>query len=283
MDTSSTVKTWGQALDWQMRRWKRMPSIKTNTINAAHITRHIGRSFPLSKMGKRRFWIELQEELLDEGKSTSTVNRICSVGSTVMKETFLADLHPTEIAKFKRLQEGEHRLTWFTKDDIEKLVFTAINTFDRSDIADAILFASYTGVRQSELLKLKGRDLDLAKWQVWVGGKPDCVTKAKNVRCVGLPERIRDVVLARKDERLLFGCDWDTKDQLYYQFTKIRDHAGFPKDHCFHSLRHSYGTWLGENSSITTIAALMGHKDRSSTEKYVKPSDTAMSAATDLL
>ena len=283
MDTTSSVKTWGQALDWQMRRWKRLPSIKTNTINSGHITRHVGRSFPLAKMGKARFWMELQEELLDEGKSSSTVNRICSVGTHVMKETHLAELHKTPCPKFKRLKEGEHRLTWFTKEDVEKLVFTAINVFDRSDIADAIVFSAFTGVRQAELLKLKSRDLDLDKWQIWIGGKPDAVTKARNVRCVGLPERIRDIVLVRKDNHKLFGCDWDTKDQLYYHFCKVRDHAGFSPDHCWHSLRHSYGTWLGEHASTRTIQALMGHKDQASTLKYVKASDRAMKDATDLL
>ena len=84
----SEIKTWGQALDWQFKRWKRLASAKTNQINSNHITRHVGRSFPISKMGKAGFWMELQVDLLDEGRSSSTVNRIISAGTTVLHETF---------------------------------------------------------------------------------------------------------------------------------------------------------------------------------------------------
>ena len=274
------VKTWGQALDFQMRRWKRLASAKTNSINSGHITRHVGRSYPISKLGKAGFWMNLQEELLDEGKSSSTVNRIVSAGTTVLRETHTAELHKTAVPKVKRLKEGQHRLTWFSKDDVEKLVFTAINTFDRSDIADAILFSAYTGVRQGELLKLKpARDLDLANGQIWVGGMPHLVTKGKNVRNIPIANRIHDLVMARKDNDLLFGCDWETKDQLYYQFCKVRDYCGFPEDHCWHTLRHTFGTWLAEKTQPRAIQALMGHAQLSTSMKYMHSSDEANRAA----
>ena len=278
-----SVKTWGQALEFQMRRWKRTRSAKTTLINSNHITRHVGLSYPISKMGKTGFWMNLQEELLDEQKSSSTVNRICSTGSHVIKQTYLADLHKTPCPKFKRLKEGQHRMTWFTKDQVEQLVFTAIDVFDRPDIADAILFSAFTGVRQGELLKLKGRDLDLSEWKLWIGGKPDLVTKGSNVRWVRIPERIRDICIARQDNKLLFGGDWKGKDQLYYHFCRIRDYCDIPNDHVWHSLRHSYGTWLGEVTQIKTIQACMGHSDISTTMRYVKATDSAIEAAGDAL
>ena len=48
----------------------------------------------------------------------------------------------------------------------------AVDVYDRQDLADAILFSAYTGVRQGELLKLRSDDVDVARSQIWVGGKP---------------------------------------------------------------------------------------------------------------
>ena len=276
METITKATTWGQALDWQMKRWKRMASAKTNAINSGHITRHVGRSYPLAKMGKPGFWMQLQEELLDEGKSTSTVNRICSAGTHVLKETFAADLHKTNCPKFKRLKEGEHRLTWFSKSEVEALVSAAIEIYDNQDLADAVLFSAYTGVRQGELLKLKGVDVDLAGGQIWIGGKPDQVTKGKNVRAVPIAERIQQVVERRINQTYLFRDDWDgSKDRLYYQFKKIRQYTGMSEDKVWHTLRHSFGTWLGEVTHPRQIQALMGHADIETTLRYVKATDQA--------
>jgi len=55
--------------------------------------------------------------------------------------------------------------------------------------------------------------------------------------------------------------------------------AGVP-DLKFHSLRHTFGTRLGEaNVSVEKIARLMGHANISMTMKYVHPSDTALASA----
>ena len=273
----SDIRTWGQALDWQWKFWKRLPSAKTNQINSNHITRHVGRSFPISKMGKAGFWKELQLDLLEEGRSSSTVNRIVSAGTTVLHETYLAGLHATAKPAFRRLKEGEHRLTWFSKDQVEKLAAASRNVFSREDLADAILFSAYTGIRQGELLKLKGQDIDLEHGCIWIGGKPDQVTKGKNVRAVPISDRIKDICSARLSQKHAF--EFDNKDQLYGAFKKVRKYCDIPEDHVWHSLRHSFGTWLGEVTHPKQIQALMGHADITTTLRYVKPTDEANRAA----
>ena len=280
MTTSVQVKTWSQAFDWQWRIWRRLPTAKTNQINAGHITRHIGCSYPISKMGKLAFWIELQQDLLDENRSTSGVNRIVSIASHVMRETFQAELHKTPLPSFKRLKEGKYRMAWFTKPQVEQMYSAAIEIFDNQPLADALVFSAYTGIRQGELLKLKGEDVDLTNSCVWVGGKPDRLNKGnEGGRAIPIADRIMPIVLARKDQRRMFGEDWNGKDQLYYNFQKVRDHVGIPADHVWHSLRHSFGTWLGAEAHPKQIQDLMGHADISTTLRYVKATDEANRAA----
>ena len=101
------IKTWGEAFDYTWRvKWKRTASAKTNAINAGHITEYAGRSLPLKRMSVAGWWMELRATLEDEGRSGSTINRIISAGTTVMKFTHLAGLHTQVCPKF---EQGEGR------------------------------------------------------------------------------------------------------------------------------------------------------------------------------
>lgn len=278
--TTTTIKTWGEALDYTMRvKWRRMNSAKTNAINSNHVTNYCGRSLPLKRMGVAGFWMEFRAAMEDEGRSGSTINRIISAGTTVVRFTHLAGLHQVVCPKFERAKEGEHRLTYFTKDQIDQLVRVAVEVYDRQDLADAILFSAYTGVRQGELLKLRAADVDVERQQIWVGGKPTLVTKGKNVRNVTLHPKIEQIVMDRLHQDKLFGEDWCNKDQLYSAFKKVRKMAGLSEDYVWHTLRHTFGTWLGETTHPRQIMALMGHANIETSLRYVKATDEATRSA----
>ena len=272
--------TWGQAFDYTWKtKWKRLPSAKTNAINASHITKYCGRSLPLSRMGKVAWWHEFISELQDQRRSNSTINRILSVGSTAIKWTLKAEEHNVIWPNVDRLKEGQHRLTYFSKDQVARMAFVAVDVFDRQDLADALVFSAYTGVRQGELLKLKAEDLDFSANVVWVGGKPGRETKGRNVRAVPLHQLLHPVVKNRLDQPYLFQDDWSNKDQLYRAFKKVRDFCGYGEDYVWHSLRHSFGTWLGETTHPRTIMELMGHADVETSLRYVKATDEACKSA----
>ena len=280
MTKTPQIKTWGEAFDYTWRvKWKRTASAKTNAINAGHITEYAGRSLPLKRMSIAGWWMELRATLEDEGRSGSTINRITSAGTTVMKFTHLAGLHTQVCPKFERAKEGEHRLTYFTKQQVARMAEIAVDVYDRQDLADAILFSAYTGVRQGELLKLRSDDVDVARSQIWVGGKPTLVTKGKNVRNITLHPTIEQIVMNRLHQTYLFRDDWSNKDQLYAAFKKVRKQAGISEDHVWHTLRHSFGTWLGETTHPRQIMALMGHANVETSLRYVKATDEATRSA----
>ena len=278
--TTTTIKTWGEALDYTWRvKWKRKNSAKTNAINSGHVTNYCGRSLPLKRMTVAGWWMEFKAEMEDEGRSGSTINRILSAGTTVMKFTNLAGLHTHVCPKFERAEEGEHRLTYFTKEQVSLMAEIAVDLYDRQDLADALLFSAYTGVRQGELLKLRSDDVDVARSQIWVGGKPTLVTKGKNVRNVTLHPKIEQIVMNRLDRDYLFRDDWANKDALYRVFKKVRKQAGLGEDYVWHTLRHSFGTWLGETTHPRQIMALMGHANVETSLRYVKATDEATRSA----
>ena len=277
------MKTWGEAFDFTWKtHWKRMRSAKTNGINAGHITEYAGRSLPLSRMKKAGWWIEFKAEMEDQNRSGSTINRILSAGTTVLKHCHLAGEIDFLPPAFPRAQEGEHRLVYFTKQEVDDLAHHSRDLFgDRwgDNLADSILVSAYTGVRQGELLNLRPADYDPALNALVIGGKPWNRTKSGKVRHIGISDKIRPIIENRLHQDRLFSDDWSNKDQLYGAFKKVRKICGFSEDYVWHSLRHSFGTWVGAVSHPRTVMELLGHATIDMSLTYCKATDEAARAA----
>ena len=279
------IKTWGEALAYTFKTrhtWRHGNGAEAARINTNHFTRHVGLSYPCKKITQpiiSQFCIDLEEEL----KSDATINRIVSAISTVLHHCEDDGLLPSA-PRLRRRKEGESRKTWYTKEQVEGLAQAALDPYERIDLHNIILCAAYTGMRQGELLKLKCRDVDFSLTTVHVGGRPDVQSKSKNYRSVPFPDRIEGILRQRiegKDPRsFVFGCDWNDRDQLMRAFKRVRKYCGISEDHVFHSLRHSYATWLAEaDVQLLTIKELMGHASINTTMLYAKVTSQARTAA----
>ena len=279
------MKTWGDALEYTFQTrhsWRHGNGAKTARINSNHFTRLRGLSFPINKITNpivNQVGIELEEE----GKSDATINRVISAVSTVIHHIAFDGLIDSA-PQFRRRKEGESRLTWYTKDEVEGLVQASLDPYERMDLGDIIITAGYTGMRKGELLKLKCRDIDFRLGVIHVGGLPDVKTKASNYRSVPIHDRIADMLVNRVADHAphkhVFGSDWTNPDQLLRAFRKVRNFCGHSEAYCFHTLRHSYGTWLAEaDVPLLTIRDLMGHKRIETTMLYSKVTDSARNDA----
>ena len=285
-DDIDEIKSWGEAAKYTWRhKWSGKASEKTSYINMNHWMTVAGQSTPLIRAKKGAWWTQKIEELKDDHPqwTESTLNRVITAGTTMFNYCRDQGLHDIKPGKFEKGKEGEHRFTFYTKEEVEQLAFVAIDVFDRLDLAEALVFSAYTGVRQAELLKLKVSDIDWMMRCVWVGGRAHLQTKSKDCRSIPIADRIEDILRKRCEgahpQATLFGRDWTNKDQLYGAFKKVRKQAGFNEDYVWHSLRHSFATWLGEQTHPRQIMELMGHNDITTTLRYCKPSDDAIRLA----
>ena len=147
------------------------------------------------------------------------------------------------------------------------------------------MVAAYCGARQTEILKLTTKDVDLARRLFHFGGRPGGhVTKAKNWREVPIAERIFDIVARRCQENpkgRLFS-DFRSAKQLRDQYNRVRDYLKFEPHYVYHVLRHSFATWQNDlGTPIATIQALLGHKEIESTMIYLNVSSKAKQEAVD--
>jgi len=280
------IKTWQQAVDYTFKTrdtWRHGNGAKTSAINCSHFTRLRGASFPIKRISQpilNGVCIELE----DEGKSDATINRVVSAVSTVLNHLAFDEVIENA-PKFRRRKESEGRVLWYTKDEVDKLSLLSTEVFERYDLADIINVAAYTGMRQGELLKIRKKDIDLVSNRIHVGGVPHQMTKAKNWRAIPIHDKIMDIVVSRcsqsnRSDVRLFGDEWRDKDQLLRAFKKVN--KLLPKDeaYVFHTLRHSYATWLAEAGvPIRSIMALCGHKRIETTLRYAKATDAALTDA----
>jgi hypothetical protein len=74
-------------------------------------------------MAKAGWWMQMIADLQDEHPewSTSTVNRVLSAGTTVLKTCVKAELTTVACPIFDRLKEGEARLIYFSKEEVERV------------------------------------------------------------------------------------------------------------------------------------------------------------------
>jgi integrase len=233
---------------------------------------------------------QIVAELEDERHmSSSTLNRVMASISTVFTHCYNnRRIDEIPYRKLPKRKEGEHRLLWFTEDQVHHMAAAARNPFCNGDLSDHILVRAFAGLRSAELNKLQVLDVDLAQRRIHVGGRDGFVTKGKNYRCIPISEQIYEIFVkrcdGRRDHALVFGSDFENSEQFRRAFNKVRSFIGLPDGYCPHLLRHTFGTLLNERGvAPLTIKELMGHKQIETTLRYVKVSDPAKQGAIDAL
>lgn len=283
------VKTWGQAVDFTFRNkpsWKHGNGSKTSRFNCNHFTRLQGVSFPVTRI-RPALMLEVGNELEAEGKSNGTINRVISAVSTAIRfcaSVELCDMPPP----FVRRKESEGRKLYFTHDQVDRMALISTEVFGREDLRDIILFGAYTGMRQAEILRIRAKDIDWHRNRITVGGVPGQWTKSGDIRHIPIHAKLTDILStrcsqsSRKDVRL-FGDEWRDRHQLLNTFKKVVRLINLNDErYVFHTLRHSYATWLGEAGvPVQEIMALCGHSKVDVTLRYTKPTDPALKRAMD--
>lgn len=282
MTTETKLKNWGEALDYCFKTrhtWRHGSGAKPARINTNHFTRLRGRAVKLDKITPvfmTQFCLELEEE----GKSDATINRVVSAISTVLNHAAFDGLIDKP-HKFRRRKENEGRVLYFTKQDVDNLAYEARETFHRDDLADILMFAAYTGMRQGEILSLRCKDIDWNANKILVGGEEEVKTKSGNFRAIPISDKIRNILEERckdcKSTTLIFGDEWPCKDLLLRAFKKVVRVVGKEDTYVFHCLRHSFATWHAEaGTPLRTLMTLMGHKRIETTLRYAKTTDSAL-------
>ncbi len=143
-------------------------------------------------------------------------------------------------------------------------------------LKDLIIVAACTGLRQGEVLSFEWKDIDFDRRLLTVRNKANFKTKAGKVRSVPLNDVVR-LILQRRFQQFAatsskvfsLGDKPISSSYVSHLFKAYVRKVGLdPKLH-FHSLRHTFATWLvQEGVSIYEVQKLLGHSSISVTQIY---------------
>jgi len=141
----------------------------------------------------------------------------------------------------------------------------------RKNLRDVLLIAQDTGMRPSEIYRMRIENLDFANRQIW---NPYGKT-AKSRRFVPMSERLASMLAERcgaKKEGWVFPSPRSKSGHtttIAKGFQSLRERAGLSKKLVLYSARHTYGSYtLAATGNIFAVAGSMGHVDLKSMEPY---------------
>ena len=168
----------------------------------------------------------------------------------------------------KLYKEKPKPLPVLTEDDFERLYNAASDS-----LKPILLVAVHTGMRRNEILNLKRSDLNLEQGYILIRE-----TKNNEIRTVSISSELmvelRPICsrILDGDEYIFPGKDGQLIKSVKSSFGGAVKRSGI-KHIRFHDLRHCFGTALSNSGvEIPTIQKIMGHKNISTTMRYLHPS-----------
>ena len=210
------------------------------------------------------------------GIANSTCNKVFSALSKLLDFacfTEVIDSNPCK--KVKRLAPNDRRRDAFNSEQVQMLLNYDWGCLLNKTIVKLALF---TGMRQGEIRSLMWENIEGTTIHIRTSINPkDGVkcTKSKKEREVPIPESLlRDMMKLR-----IVGCPFvfslngrtpvDAKHVQNF-FKEAMEHFKFDGYLSFHSMRHSFNTYLIANGVNETIArAIVGHASKEMTDRYL--------------
>lgn len=247
--------------------WK---TIKANQTTFKYFQRAFGPETELATITRRM----VEEYLLRRATEGSLfvarrdhINLSAALNKAVL-DGYLLENPLKGIRKYK-LPERQPR--FYSKEDFHKL----ISVMNNQDMRELVIFAVNTGLRQMELITLTWAQVNIDEKFITLHNR-EHVTKSKRVRTIPLNPDALEVLKNRLTRRTdLFPNVFSLSNKplnpnnLSQRFKKYVYVAKIDPKLNFHSLRHTFASWMIQNGvSIYFVSKLLGHSSVKTTEIY---------------
>lgn len=201
--------------------------------------------------------------------SQNTSATYFSIFKAALKQAFIDGYLTNDLsAKIKGIQEQETRREYLTADELNKLAETPC---ERDVLKRAALFSALTGLRHSDIQKLK-----------WQGIQKDgdnyrlnfTQQKTKGVEYMPISKQAYQLCGERCDGNNLVFEDLPDPAWISKPLERWIKAAGIHRRITFHSFRHTYATLqLAKGTDIYTVSKMLGHTNVKTTQIYAKVVD----------
>lgn len=221
-----------------------------------------------------------------EGAAKATVNRELATLSHLLNQSVEWKWIKSKSAKITRFKEDNRRIVYLSDDQCAALLDAAASDHNEN-VHAFVMVGLHTGMRHTEILKIRRDDVDIGKRVIWVpqakaGSREQPIT--------------RDLAgyLAQRMEMLPDGCEWlfpslgsasGHVHTIRKAFRRSVERAGMDPDQITpHTLRHTAVTHLVQSGvDLPTVQRISGHKTLAMVARYAHQSGAHIEAAMDRL
>lgn len=202
-----------------------------------------------------------------------------SIVKAALKEAFRESYLPTDIAaKIHGIPDEESKREFLTVEELNKLANTECSM---PVLKAASLFSALTGLRHSDLMKLKWNEIE-------DDGDKSFMTlrqkKTKNIVRIPLSQQARELCGERQSDSTRVFEDLTPPSWISRPLKQWIEAAGIKKHITFHCFRHTYATLqLEAGTDIFTVSKMLGHTNVRTTEIYTKLTDAKKQQAADAI
>lgn len=247
-------------------KWKGKPCEKSALVNSQSCIDFFGKDMTVAAVTTDD--IENFKDYLARTNSNSTINKKISALSMALKHAVKLGAIQN-LPSLDRLSDTSTRPRFVPEEDIDRLILRA-EMLGYYDIADAIVIACRTGLRQGELLGLVSESPDWSENFVDSDSKELVIVNTKNGKLhkAPMPKRVVTVVERRLKELEKPGKLFPfNKHKLTYLFKKVCVIEGIEMR--WHDLRHCFCSWhVQKGTPIEAISRMANHSDISVTMRY---------------
>lgn len=166
---------------------------------------------------------------------------------------------------------------------------TLLRVIEDLDLKDLITFAVNTGLRQSDLINLEWHQINFQNQSLILDNR-NSRTKSGKVHSIPLNIKALQILTDRQittpnSERVFMYQSKPIKQMfISHKFKKFVKKAGLNPKLSFHSLRHTFGSWLVQKGvSIYQVSKLLTHSDLRVTQIYAHLRTEDLRASINLL
>lgn len=210
------------------------------------------------------------------GKSPKTIHHALSLVRSVYNKAILWDCfsgeNPARKVSFPKITDND-RVRFLSFDEVNRLL-NELKKICHPDMYDLTLMAAFTGARYGELASLTWNDVNFES-----GFVTFLNTKTRKNRVVPITFQVKEMLLSRKQgssSQLVFPSrSGDIRKEAGNSFFNAvnrlfnQDVSDRRQKVCFHTLRHSYISWLiMSGADMRTVQQISGHESMAMLKRY---------------
>lgn len=208
---------------------------------------------------------KIKDKPLARNTKASYFNKLCACLNQAFEERII-EFNP--IRGVERFKAEEGTRMYLTIDEVKLLAQTEC---DYPRIKDAFLFSCLTGLRRSDVLRLRWGD-------VYRQGEYTRIIfrqkKTKEQEYLDITEQAARLMGKRGDDEEYVFTDIHTPSTTNNAIKLWVARAGIKKDITFHCARHTFATMMLDlGNDLYTVSKLLGHREIATTQIYAKVLD----------